>query len=756
MVSAKPKGVGLLKKLFKIPFKSSDVESESAASASVSKRYRGLQIFDKPMHLIAANIEGMFEVNEEALTQIKKIDSPLVVVSIAGLYRTGKSYLMNRLAGSNTGFQLGNTIQSETKGIWVWCRPHPKHKGHVLLLLDTEGLGDVSKGDVGHDNKIFTLASLLCNILVYNMMSAFNQDAVEKLTFITEMSKNISFKSRSKLDQRDGEELALILPTFVLCLRDFTLLLEKDGVQISADQYLEQCLEEKPGKASTEDKYNRPRECIRKYFPRRKCFTFDRPGSRDVIQRLDKTSVKELSKSFLEESELFVQYVYECKGKALLTSKTVNGIMFASLVESYVHAIRNGEVPDVDDAITVVSKLENKRMADVAVETFTRHLKSIQLPVLHTEKFHQLYQNIQNLSLSEYRLNAMFDSESFEKEAIKQMDELWNSVSKENTELVRSHCSFLLKQIFENLVGKKQKSGKYHVPGGYTKYKMDLEAMKSEYNHKTKDIELYEAQSVLHFFLAEETANEKHILFEDQKLTDVDRKHELEKMQAENQQAQKKRQTLYENILKDERESHQTQLAKLALERQENSKQEAEKMNILMDKWKDQMKISEKQIQLMTTENEQQKKQFEIEINKLKEQNLIRENENEERFKKLLENEQKQYKMHLDDMMNAMKDLAEIERQVSEKYEKRFKMLRKNMQKKQEELNNLHEKELTSMKDELEALKTVGKEENKAKERFERERDAAKREKERFKQEKDEERRKREMLEKALNEERNK
>ena len=45
----------------------------------------------------------------------------------------------------HAGFDLGSTIQSKTKGIWVWCRPHPKNAGQCLLLLDTEGLGDVEK-----------------------------------------------------------------------------------------------------------------------------------------------------------------------------------------------------------------------------------------------------------------------------------------------------------------------------------------------------------------------------------------------------------------------------------------------------------------------------------------------------------------------------------------------------------------------------------------------------------------------------------
>ncbi|XP_053390733.1 uncharacterized protein LOC128553580 [Mercenaria mercenaria] len=142
----------------------------------------GLPVFQAPICLISNSEDGKLQVEPEPLKQIQQIDVPLVVVAIAGLYRTGKSYLLNRLAGSSSGFPLGKTIESKTKGIWVWCRKHQEKPNTVLLLLDTEGLGDVAKGDSGHDNRIFTVVTLLSSVLVYNMMSVFNQDAVEKLT----------------------------------------------------------------------------------------------------------------------------------------------------------------------------------------------------------------------------------------------------------------------------------------------------------------------------------------------------------------------------------------------------------------------------------------------------------------------------------------------------------------------------------------------------------------------------------------------
>lgn len=49
------------------------------------------------------NINGRLAVNPKALKLLSAIKQPLVVVAIVGLYRTGKSYLMNKLAGKNKG-----------------------------------------------------------------------------------------------------------------------------------------------------------------------------------------------------------------------------------------------------------------------------------------------------------------------------------------------------------------------------------------------------------------------------------------------------------------------------------------------------------------------------------------------------------------------------------------------------------------------------------------------------------------------------
>ncbi|WAR13729.1 GBP6-like protein [Mya arenaria] len=121
------------------------------------------------------------KMNKTKLTCQSLVQKPLIqmVFSDCVVGHTNRNILQNH----QPGFALGDTVQSMTKGIWVWCILHPDKTDTVLMLLDTEGLGDPGKGDANHDNRIFTLVTLLCGTLVYNMKGAFDQDAVNKLTY---------------------------------------------------------------------------------------------------------------------------------------------------------------------------------------------------------------------------------------------------------------------------------------------------------------------------------------------------------------------------------------------------------------------------------------------------------------------------------------------------------------------------------------------------------------------------------------------
>lgn len=83
--------------------------------------------------------------------------APIGVVSVAGLYRTGKSYLLNRvILDRSDGFGVGPTVNAHTKGIWVWnryiCGQSPEGEKINVLVVDSEGIGNWDESN-NHDNR---------------------------------------------------------------------------------------------------------------------------------------------------------------------------------------------------------------------------------------------------------------------------------------------------------------------------------------------------------------------------------------------------------------------------------------------------------------------------------------------------------------------------------------------------------------------------------------------------------------------------
>jgi len=62
-----------------------------------------------------------YVLSEEGKAFISKIQGPIAVISVAGMYRTGKSYLLNRMILNRcNGFGVGPTVNPCTKGLWCW------------------------------------------------------------------------------------------------------------------------------------------------------------------------------------------------------------------------------------------------------------------------------------------------------------------------------------------------------------------------------------------------------------------------------------------------------------------------------------------------------------------------------------------------------------------------------------------------------------------------------------------------------------
>lgn len=58
------------------------------------------------------------------------------------------------------------------------------------MIIDSEGMGALNQ-DINHDTRIFSLALLLSTYFIYNSVGSIDQNAIENLSLIVNLTKNI-------------------------------------------------------------------------------------------------------------------------------------------------------------------------------------------------------------------------------------------------------------------------------------------------------------------------------------------------------------------------------------------------------------------------------------------------------------------------------------------------------------------------------------------------------------------------------------
>ncbi|XP_075462610.1 guanylate-binding protein 7-like [Ascaphus truei] len=537
-------------------------------------------------------------INQEAAQILYDITQPVVVVAIAGKYRTGKSYLMNKLAGRKNGFALGCTIQSETKGIWMWCVPHPYKPGHTLVLLDTEGLWDVEKGDSKNDAWIFSLAVLLSSNFVYNSMGTIDQQAMEQLHYVTELTKRIRLKSSPAEAEDESAEFKRIFPSFTWCVRDFTLTLEQDGKEVTEDEYLMNALKLKPGVSKNIQDYNLPRECIQSFFHSHKCFVFDRPASKRRLQRLEELHKSELDRNFVDQALRFCAYIFkDGRVKTITGGQLVSGRLLGHLAVTYVEAIRSGSVPCMENAVLALAEIENAGAVEDALSKYETEMgqRVAKFPTETQEEFLNLHRECEEAALKIFLGRSFKDENQKYQHRLKRLlDQKMKDFSQRNEEVSADRCRALIQKLSVTLeTGLSQ--GEYSRLGGHKHFLEEKLKLLEAYN--TMPGKGIKAIEVLQGFLLEKKPIEDAIMQADNNLTQ--REKEIAEQRSQAEAAERDRQILQENngrlqqLMEDEKRSNEQH------EKMLREKMEEERLRMIREnEWLIEQKLKEQEATL--------------------------------------------------------------------------------------------------------------------------------------------------------------
>jgi hypothetical protein len=378
-------------------------------------------------------VSRKFTLNPASLAYIRSLPSPISVVAVAGLYRTGKSYLINRVfLNSSQAFEVGPSVNPCTKGIWIWTEPitcsQPDGSPCTLLLLDTEGIGGLDK-DSDYDSRIFSIAALLSSVFVYNSTGPIDENAIENIGLVVNLSRIL----------QAGDPSAFF-PRLIWVLRDFTLQLESEGKDITANDYLEKTLMPQKGFSDSAENKNRIRKTLKEFFRDRECVTMVRPTVQEAdLQRLDELDVAMLRKEFVEQAAgLRRKVVMEAKVKKI-HGVDVTGELLAKLLEGYIEAFNAGAVPNIDSTWGYICKANNRKVLARCIGEYENMMGEVGIPA-EDEEIESVHKEAKKAGIVEIEKTVIGDKKEVLTEFL--------SAVKEKYAEKKMQCQYEMKMYF--------------------------------------------------------------------------------------------------------------------------------------------------------------------------------------------------------------------------------------------------------------------------------------------------------------------
>jgi len=439
--------------------------------------------------------DAKFRVTDEAVEFLKTLRGPIALASIVGRYRTGKSLLVNRmlLDVQGGGFQVGATVNSCTKGLWLWNKPlKVKNKNGQevsLLIIDSEGIGSLD-ADADHDAKIFALALLLSSYFIYNSVGSIDESALNSLSLVVELTKHIRTKADTEGSEPEtGAEFSQFFPHFLWVVRDFSLILEDEsGSSFTSKTYLERSLTPMAGFSEGVEVKNRIRRMLLAFFPNRDCVTLKRPVEDETqLQNLDNADWSAFRPEFVAQVHGLRKKIYQDAPPKCLHGKPLDGFMLGHLAINYAEAINNGTALNIGDAWSQVSKSRNVKAVEEAHEHYERNaaacVDEMPMTVEHLDERHLA---MRQEALADFKKTCIGVGQEVE-EYLHSLDERirdeYKDLQKQNSKIGREKCEAAIAKAYEKLSAKVEAKGYASLK----EYESERAEAKSEYMQEIPD-----------------------------------------------------------------------------------------------------------------------------------------------------------------------------------------------------------------------------------------------------------------------------
>ncbi|XP_011496219.1 PREDICTED: atlastin isoform X3 [Ceratosolen solmsi marchali] len=365
----------------------------------------------RPVQVVLTHPDHTFELDEEALTEILLQDDvkdrSVVVVSVAGAFRKGKSFLLDfflRFMNSRyieknnsdewlggetdplSGFSWRGGSERDTIGILMWSKVFPATmidgEKVAVILMDTQGAFD-SQSTVRDCATVFALSTMLSSLQIYNLSQNIQEDDLQHLQLFTEYGRLALEKSGSTPFQR-----------LQFLVRDWSYPYEAPYGADGGQKILKRRLEISN---TQHQELQSLRKHINSCFSDISCFLMPHPGLKIATNPKFDGRLSEIESEFKEHLKILIPMLLAPEN---LVTKKINGqvVKAKELLEyfkSYIKIYKGDELPEPKSMLVATAEANNLSAVAEAKDLYVQMMECVcggtkpYLATAHLESEHQ-------------------------------------------------------------------------------------------------------------------------------------------------------------------------------------------------------------------------------------------------------------------------------------------------------------------------------------------------------------------------------
>uniref|UniRef100_A0A3Q1GLW6 Atlastin GTPase 2 n=1 Tax=Acanthochromis polyacanthus TaxID=80966 RepID=A0A3Q1GLW6_9TELE len=385
------------------------------------------------------------DVLERLLLQEEVQDLHVVVVSVAGAFRKGKSFLLDFMlrymykqsdswiGGEEeplTGFTWRGGCERETTGILAWSEVFVVNKPDgskvAVLLIDTQGAFD-SQSTIKDCATLFALSTMTSSVQVYNLSQNVQEDDLQHLQLFTEYGRLAMEEVYEKPFQ-----------TLMFLIRDWSYPYEHSYGLEGGQSFLEKRLQVKQNQ---HEELQNVRKHIHSCFSNISCFLLPHPGLKVATNPHFDGRLRDIDEEFKTE---LVNLVPTLLSPENLVEKEIGGVKITCrdllhYFKAYMKIYQGEELPHPKSMLQATAEANNLAAVAGAKEAYNKSMEQVcggDKPYISPAELERRHAELRQASVRHFRSVKKMGGEDFcrryQEQLEAELDEAYVNFSKHN------------------------------------------------------------------------------------------------------------------------------------------------------------------------------------------------------------------------------------------------------------------------------------------------------------------------------------